>query len=110
MKKNNSVTNKATERISKELEKEQARLAALENKRNDIENDIKTSKSEIVRLNEQLKHEKLSIIANMVNENGVSVDDLLNAAVSGDFLSLQEKLEENQKEISDASLPAETAF
>lgn len=110
MKKNNSVTNKVTEKIVKELEKEQTKLAALEKKRSEIENDIKASKSEIAELNEQLKHEKLSIIANMVNENGVSVDDLLNAAVSGDFLSLQEKLEENQKENSDTASPAEITF
>ncbi len=108
MKKNNSVTNKTTEKISKELEKEQARLAVLEGKRSDIENEIKASKSEITKLKEQLKHEKLTIIANMVSENGVSVDDLLNAASSGDFLSLQEKLEENQK--SSVTVPAETTF
>ncbi len=108
MKKNNSITNKTTEKISKELEKEQAKLAALESKRSDIENEIKASKSEIARLNNQLKQEKLSIIANMVSENGVSVDDLLNAAISGDFLSLQEKLEENQK--SSVTVPTETTF
>lgn len=112
MKKNNSASNKAIDKIHKDIEKEQARLSALERKRSEIDNDIKASKSEISKLNEQLRQEKFNIIDTIINGNGVTVDELLRAAESGDFLSFQEKIEDNAKADNkdSASEPSDNAI
>jgi ABC-type tungstate transport system permease subunit len=43
-------------------------------------------------LREQEKREKLGVVADLVSKNGVSVDDLLNAVLSGNFEDIQSKI------------------
>lgn len=99
----------ATEKIIDKIEKAESKLAVLESKRTELDNDIKECKSEISKLKEQLRQEKLNIIANTVGKNGVSIDDLLAAAESGDFLTLQEKLEESALDKRTAAAQSDTS-
>lgn len=93
------MNNKIIERLSRELEKEQAKLKALLKKQSETEAEIKAKKSDIAELKNQLKAEKLNTVANLLGKNGISVDDLLSAADTGDFLTMQDKLEDNQKTV-----------
>lgn len=91
------MNNKAIEKLNRELEKEQIKLEALRKKLSETEAEIKAKKSDIVELENQLKTEKLNAVANLLGRNGISVDDLLSAADTGDFLTMQDKIEDNQK-------------
>lgn len=91
------MNNKTIERLNREIEKEQAKLVVLRKKQVETEAEIKAKKSDIAELENQLKAEKLNAVANLLGRNGISVDDLLSAADTGDFLTMQDKLEDNQK-------------
>lgn len=97
-----------TENIAKKtlmkIEKEQTKLEALTAKRDEfvsnhqmklseMNGDIARQKKLIAGLREQEKREKLDTIATLAEKNGVSINELLSAALNGDFYSIQEKLE-----------------
>lgn len=90
MRKKEAVAEKTLAKIQKEEDK----LAGLELKKEELENQIKECKAGIAELRKQEKREKLDAIAELNDKAGISLDDLLKAAQSGDFFSLQEKLEQ----------------
>lgn len=86
------------------IEKEQAKLDALVAKREEFTagyqakllemNDaIKKQEKVISSLREREKAEKLSAVASIMGAKGISVDDLLKAAESGDLYGIQEQIE-----------------
>lgn len=98
------MNNKTIERLNRELEKEQAKLMALRKKQSETEAEIKAKKSDIAELESQLKAEKLNAVANLLGRNGISVDELLSAADTGDFLTMQDKLESMGKDSVDSAV------
>ena len=64
--------------------------------------DIKEQKAVIAELRKQEKAEKLEAISTMMNDKGISVDDLLNAVANNDLYAIQESMESSEKSASDS--------
>lgn len=86
------------------IEKEQAKLDTLVAKReeftagyqaklSEMNESIKKQEKVISSLREREKAEKLSAVASLMGAKGISVDDLLKAAESGDLYGIQEQIE-----------------
>ena len=93
-----------SKKILAKIEKEQVKLDAMmiakrdeftanyQAKLAEINSAINEQKKVIADLREQEKREKLGVVADLVSKNGVSVDDLLNAVLSGNFEDIQSKI------------------
>lgn len=92
-----------SKKILAKIEKEQEKLDAMIAKRDEFtanyqaklaefNSAINEQKKVIADLREQEKREKLGVVADLVSKNGVSVDDLLNAVLSGNFEDIQSKI------------------
>ena len=104
--------NVAEKTIAK-IAKEQKKLDTLVAKRNEynanvqakldsMNEDIKEQKAVIAELRKQEKAEKLEAISTIMNDKGISVDDLLNAVVNNDLYAIQESMESSEKSASDS--------
>lgn len=104
--------NVAEKTIAK-IAKEQKKLDTLVAKRNEynanvqakldsMNEDIKEQKTVIAELRKQEKAEKLEAISTMMNDKGISVDDLLNAVANNDLYAIQESMESSEKSASDS--------
>lgn len=104
--------NVAEKTIAK-IAKEQKKLDTLVAKRNEynanvqakldsMNEDIKEQKAVIAELRKQEKAEKLEAISTMMNDKGISVDDLLNAVANNDLYAIQESMESSEKSASDS--------
>ena len=104
--------NVAEKTIAK-IAKEQKKLDTLVAKRNEynanvqakldsMNEDIKEQKAVIAELRKQEKAEKLEAISTMMNDKGISVDDLLNAVANNDLYEIQESMESSEKSASDS--------
>lgn len=104
--------NVAEKTIAK-IAKEQKKLDTLVAKRNEynanvqakldsMNEDIKEQKEVIAELRKQEKAEKLEAISTMMNDKGISVDDLLNAVANNDLYAIQESMESSEKSASDS--------
>lgn len=88
---------KTAEKVAK-LEKKKA---ALVEKRNSINASIKEIDKELSAANAEWKNEKVDALLGLATNGGFNIDDLLSAASSGDFLTLQEKIEKAQTKTAD---------
>lgn len=104
--------NVAEKTIAK-IAKEQKKLDTLVAKRDEynanvqakldsMNEDIKEQKAVIAELRKQEKAEKLEAISTMMNNKGISVDDLLNAVANNDLYAIQESMESSEKSASDS--------
>lgn len=104
--------NVAEKTIAK-IAKEQKKLDTLVAKRDEynanvqakldsMNEDIKEQKTVIAELRKQEKAEKLEAISTMMNDKGISVDDLLNAVANNDLYAIQESMESSEKSASDS--------
>lgn len=104
-----NVAEKAIAKIAKE----QKKLDTLVAKRNEynanvqakldsMNEDIKEQKAVIAELRKQEKAEKLEAISTMMNDKGISVDDLLNAVANNDLYAIQESMESSEKSASNS--------
>ena len=95
------------------IAKEQKKLDTLVAKRDEynanvqakldsMNEDIKEQKAVIAELRKQEKAEKLEAISTMMNDKGISVDDLLNAVANNDLYAIQESIESSEKSASDS--------
>jgi hypothetical protein len=102
-----SETIKKTKTAEK-IERETAKLANLTAKRDEltanyrtkldeIEKNIKEQESVVANLKKQEKLETLDAVSLLLEKNGVSANDLLNAVTKGDFYGIQEILESGGK-------------
>lgn len=101
------------EKVIAKIAKEQKKLDTLVAKRNEynanvqakldsMNEDIKEQKAVIAELRKQEKAEKLEAISTMMNDKGISVDDLLNAVANNDLYAIQESMESSEKSASDS--------
>lgn len=104
--------NVAEKTIAK-IAKEQKKLDTLVAKRDEynanvqakldsMNEDIKEQKAVIAELRKQEKAEKLEAVSAMMNDKGISVDDLLNAVAHNDLYAIQELMESSGKPASDS--------
>lgn len=104
--------NVAEKTIAK-IAKEQKKLDTLVAKRDEynanvqakldsMNEDIKEQKAVIAELRKQEKAEKLEAISTMMNDKGISVDDLLNAVANNDLYAIQESMESSEKSASNS--------
>lgn len=104
--------NVAEKTIAK-IAKEQKKLDTLVAKRNEynanvqakldsMNEDIKEQQAVIAELRKQEKAEKLEAISTMMNDKGISVDDLLNAVANNDLYAIQESMESSEKSASNS--------
>mgnify|MGYP004675390241 FL=1 len=104
--------NVAEKTIAK-IAKEQKKLDTLVAKRDEynanvqakldsMNEDIKEQKAVIAELRKQEKAEKLEAISTLMNDKGISVDDLLNAVANNDLYAIQESMESSEKSASDS--------
>lgn len=101
------------EKTIAKIAKEQKKLDTLVAKRDEynanvqakldsMNEDIKEQKAVIAELRKQEKAEKLEAISTMMNDKGISVDDLLNAVANNDLYAIQESMESSEKSASDS--------
>ena len=76
--------------------------ANVQAKLDSMNEDIKEQKAVIAELRKQEKAEKLEAISTMMNDKGISVDDLLNAVANNDLYAIQESMESSEKSASDS--------
>lgn len=87
----------ATKNIQEKLEKEQAKLSALEAKREELDGKIKNCKANIAKLQMTINNAQMGDILAALKNKGLTVDEIVSSINSGDLLGLQEKMEKAQK-------------
>ena len=85
-------------KIEEKLKKEQENLMKFKEKRATLDEKIKECESNIERLTLLKDNQKYTSFANSVQKKGLTVEDIISALQTGDFLSLQEKIESNAEE------------
>ena len=78
--------------------KEKETLVKLKEKREEIDAKIKKSEEKLRTLEMTQNSERFSSLSGVMKSSGLSVEDLMQAVLSGDLLSLQEKMEAAQQE------------
>jgi len=86
-------------KIEEKLKKEQENLRKFKEKRATLDEKIKECESNIERLTLLKDNQKYTSFANSVQKKGLTVEDIISALQTGDFLSLQEKIESNAEEL-----------
>lgn len=86
-------------KIEGKLKKEQENLMKFKEKRATLDEKIKECESNIERLTLLKDNQKYTSFANSVQKKGLTVEDIISALQTGDFLSLQEKIESNAEEL-----------
>lgn len=84
-------------KIEEKLKKEQENLMKFKEKRATLDEKIKECESNIERLTLLKDNQKYTSFANSVQKKGLTVEDIISALQTGDFLSLQEKLNQMPK-------------
>lgn len=104
-----NVAEKTIAKIAKEQKKLDTLVAKcneynanVQAKLDSMNEDIKEQKAVIAELRKQEKAEKLEAISTMMNDKGISVDDLLNAVANNDLYAIQESMESSEKSASDS--------
>ena len=75
---------------------EKDKLKKLENKQIEIAKKIKICKANIEKYTLMKENQRFNQIANVLDNKGISMEDILSAVAAGDLLTLQEKIENTQ--------------
>lgn len=84
---------KKSDSLTEILNRERAKLVKLTEKRKNLDAGIKTTKENIARYEQMVNADQYNTLSNALDTQGISIDDILAAVKSGDFLALQGKLE-----------------
>lgn len=85
------------ERLNSLIQKEEENLRILTKKKASIEKKIETSNANLDRYKVLKNNECYKEILSAANQHGISLDTVIQALNSGDLLSLQKMLEQNQE-------------
>lgn len=85
-----------SDKLASLIAKEKERLGVMIGKRAELDEKIKKSEAKIREYEMMENSRKYGALSSVVNEKGLSLDDILSALQSGDFLSLQEQMESAQ--------------
>ena len=83
------------DKINESIKKEQEKLNSLLEKRLKIEDQIKACESKIRKLTNMNNQKKFTEVKDVLDIKGLSLEEVMAAIKSGDLLSLQEKLQDN---------------
>lgn len=83
--------NTEIEKMKCDIQKDKQKKQSLEEKKKEIEKQI-SQIDESIKKKQQIINQK--IINNVINENGLSMEDILYAIQNKNFTSLQEKIEQ----------------
>lgn len=75
------------------LEKEREKLRKLMERRKKTDEQIKVAKENIARYEQMANAKQFQMLSNSLDAQGVSMEDVLAAVATGDFLTLQSKIE-----------------
>lgn len=83
--------------IREKLEKLEKKLSAFKEKKMIIDEKIKKTENEIEKCNNIISQQKFSEVSQVLTAKGLTLDEIMEAVRSGDIISLQERLEESEK-------------
>ena len=90
------------EKLAELIGKEQATLAKLYERKEELDAKIKKSETKLKELETMNNSQKFGALSSMVSKSGLTVDDLFAALQSGDFLALQERMEQAAQSAEEA--------
>lgn len=91
--------------INVKIEEEMKAIKELEEKRKKLDERISSKQKKVAEYKKMLQAKQYTDIGNQLDTLGISREDLLNALISGDLASLQDKIEnEKNKTVVEASV------
>lgn len=81
------------DKLNEKMAKEESKLNTYKERRAKLDEKIRECEANIERLTLIKNSQRYKAFSNTVQKNGLTMDDILSALQSGDFLSLQEKIE-----------------
>ena len=79
-------------KVEEKLHKEKLNLEKLIEKRNSINEKIKSKEIEISKYEDMLKKDKFDSINSVLNANGLTIDEIMAAVKNGNLDTLQKKI------------------
>lgn len=79
--------------LAEMLASEKKKLETMERKRKDLDAKIKITKAKIKQYEMMNSSAKFNTIATALDEQGLSMEEVMAAIATGDFMALQEKME-----------------
>lgn len=86
-----------SEQLKKAIANEEERLAGYKEKRTELDDKIRKSEAKIRELKMMANSKTFDALAGLVEQKGLSVEDLITALKGGDLLGLQEQMEAVQR-------------
>lgn len=84
--------------VEKRLQKAQDRLATLKAQKTEIDEKIKKTENTIEKYQHLINQKKFDAATDVLEVNGLTIDDVIAAVSSGNIASLQERIE-NRKTV-----------
>lgn len=84
--------------VEKRLQKAQDRLATLKAQKTEIDEKIKKTENTIEKYQHLINQKKFAAATDVLEVNGLTIDDVIAAVSSGNIASLQERIE-NRKTV-----------
>ena len=92
------MANMSTEKLQELLEREEIRLDNYKKKRTELDEKIRATEAAIQKYRVMLNNNQYLGFVSLVQEKGISLNEIMTAIQQGDLLSLQERIEELQEE------------
>ena len=92
------MANMSTEKLQELLEREEIRLDNYKKKRTELDEKIRATEAAIQKYRVMLNNNEYLGFVSLVQEKGISLNEIMAAIQQGDLLSLQERIEEVQKD------------
>lgn len=86
-----------SEKLESLIAKEEKNLASYRAKIEEYERKVEASENKLKEYKMMQNSQRFDILADIVQQNGLSVDALIDAIKNGNLLDLQEQMEEAQK-------------
>ena len=92
------MANMSTEKLQELLEREEIRLDNYKKKLTELDEKIRATEAAIQKYRVMLNNNQYLGFVSLVQEKGISLNEIMAAIQQGDLLSLQERIEEVQKD------------
>lgn len=87
------MANVTLEKLETKIQKEQARLEAMYNRKEELIKDISKQEKLLENLRSEAKVQELKDLGSLASGMNISIAELMTAIKNGDFYGLQEKIE-----------------
>lgn len=92
------MANMSTEKLEELIKREEDRIDNYKKKRVELDEKIKAAEGAIQKYRLMLNNNQYLGFISLVQEKGISLNEIMAAIQQGDLLALQERMEEAQKE------------